>query len=61
MNTAKAIQELSQVNFEAIIKAACKQFTDACFDEGLTVEKTQQLLYSKEGLDTIAKLAAKAI
>jgi len=61
MNTAKAIQELSQVNFEAIIEAACKQFTDACFEEGLTVEKTQQLLYSKQGLDTIAKLAAKAI
>lgn len=61
MNTATTIQELSQVNLEAIIQAACKQFTDACFDEGLTVEKTQQLLYSKEGLETIAKLAAKAI
>jgi hypothetical protein len=60
-NLETAKQELSNVNMTAIIEAACKQFTDACFDEGLTVEKTQQLLYSKQGLDTIAKLAAKAI
>ena len=45
----------------AIIEAACKKFTDACYDEGLTVEKTKRMMYSAEGLDIIAKLAAKTI
>ena len=45
----------------AVIQAACKQFTDACYDEGLTVEKTKRMMYSAEGLEVIAKLAAKAI
>ena len=60
-NVQTAIQEMGKVNFTAIIEKATKQFTDACFDEGLTIEKTQKLLYSKQGLDIIAKLAAKAI
>lgn len=61
MNTAKAIQELTNVNLQAIIEDACKKFTDACFDEGLSVEKTQRLMFSKQGMETIAKIAAKAI
>ena len=60
-NAQTAIQELSKVNFAAIIEAATKQFSNACFDEGLTAEKTRQLMYSAEGLEVIAKLAAKAI
>jgi hypothetical protein len=62
MNTAeKAKQELSKVDFQHIIAIATKKFTDACYDEGLSVEKTKQLLYSKQGLDTIAKIAAELI
>jgi hypothetical protein len=60
-NAQTAIQELGKVNFAAIIEAATKQFSNACFDEGLTVEKTRQLMCSAEGLEIIAKLAAKAI
>lgn len=60
-NAQTAIQELSKVNFAAIIEVATKQFSNACFDEGLTVEKTRQLMCSAEGLEVIAKLAAKAI
>ena len=61
MNKQQAINELSQVNLEEIIKATCKKFTDACYDQGLTVEKTQQLMYSEQGLQLIAELAAKEI
>lgn len=60
-NLETAKQELSNVNMTAIIEAACKKFTDACYDEGLTVEKTKRMMYSAEGLDIIAKLAAKTI
>ena len=60
-NLETAKQQLSNVNMTAIIQAACKQFTDACYDEGLTVEKTKRMMYSAEGLEVIAKLAAKAI
>ena len=60
-NAQTAIQELGKVNFAAIIEAATKQFSNACFDEGLTVEKKRQLMCSAEGLEVIAKLAAKAI
>jgi hypothetical protein len=62
MNTVeKAKQELSKVDFQNIIAIATKKFTDACYDEGLSVEKTKQLLYSKQGLDLIAKTAADLI
>lgn len=62
MNTVEtAKQELSKVNFYQIIETVTKQFTDACYDEGLSVEKTKKLLYSKQGLDLIAKEAAKLI
>ena len=62
MNTVeKAKQELSKVDFQHIISIATKKFTDACYDEGLSVEKTKQLLYSKQGLDTIAEIAAELI
>ena len=60
-NVQTAMQEMGKVKFTAIIEKATKQFADACFEEGLTIEKTQKLLYSKQGLDIIAKLAAKAI
>ena len=57
----KAKQELSKVEFQNIIAIATKKFTDACYDEGLSVEKTKRLLYSKQGLDIIAKTAAELI
>ena len=53
--------ELSKVNFYKIIEIATKKITDACYDEGLSVEKTKRILYSKQGLDLIAKEAAKLI
>lgn len=62
MNTVEtAKQELSKVDFQHIIAMATKKFTDACYDEGLSVEKAKQLLYSKQGLDAIAKIAAELI
>jgi hypothetical protein len=54
-------KELSKVDFYKIIEIATKKFSDACYDEGLSVEKTKKLLYSKQGLDIIAKEAAKLI
>ena len=54
-------KELSKVDFYKIIEIATKKFTDACYDEGLSVKKTKKLLYSKQGLDIIAKEAAKLI
>jgi len=48
-------------DFSKIIELATKKFTDACYDQGLSVEKTKQLLYSKQGLDLIAKTAADLI
>lgn len=59
VETAK--EELSKVDFKNIIAIATKKFTDACYDEGLSVEKTKQLLYSKQGLDLIAKTSADLI
>ena len=59
LETAK--KELSKVDFSKIIKLATKKFTDACYDQGLSVEKTKQLLYSEQGLDLIAKTAADLI
>ena len=59
LETAK--KELSKVDFSKIIELATKKFTDACYDQGLSVEKTKQLLYSKQGLDLIAKTAADLI
>jgi len=60
-NVEVAKAELSNVNFQSLIQAACKEFTDACFDEGLTADKARQLMLSAEGLEVIAKLAAKRI
>ena len=45
-NLETAKQELINVNMTAIIQAACKHLTDACYDEGLTVEKTNRMMYS---------------
>ena len=53
--------ELSKVNIYEAIQIATKQFTDACYDEGLSVEKAKKLMVSKQGLDLIAKRAAKLI
>jgi len=60
-NVEKAKAELSKVDFEALIQSVCREFVDACIDQGLSVEKTRQLLVSAEGLDLIAELAAKRI
>lgn len=59
--TQTAKRELSKVNFYEIIEIATKKFTNACYDEGLSIEKTRKLIHSKEGLDIIAKEAAKLI
>jgi len=56
-----AKQELSKVNFYKIIEIATKKFIDACYQEGLSIEKTKKLIQSKQGLDVIAKEAAKLI
>ena len=37
-------KELSKVDFYKIIEIATKKFTDACYDEGLSVEKTKKQL-----------------
>ena len=60
-NTQTVKQELSKVNLYQIIEIATKKFTDACYDQGLSIEKTRKLIHSKEGLDVIAKVAAELI
>ena len=60
-NTETVKQELSKVNFYEIIEIATKKFADACYDMGLSVEDARRIMISKEGLDVIAKEAAKLI
>jgi len=41
---------LSKNDTSQILKYVLLQFTNACYDEGLSEEYTKKLLYSKEGL-----------
>ena len=59
VETAK--QELKKVNIYEAIDIATKQFVKSCYDLGLSVEKSKRIMVSKEGLDVIAKEAAKLI
>jgi len=64
MNTLKLElikQELSEVNFHKIIEIATMNFSNACHEMGLSVEDARRIMISKEGLDVIAKEAAKLI
>ena len=61
ISTETVKQELSKVNIYEAIDIATKQFVKSCYDLGLSVEKTQRIMVSKEGLDVIAKEAAKLI
>jgi len=54
-------QELSKVNIYEALDIATKRFLNACYDLGLSVEQSRRIMISKEGLDTIAKEAAKLI
>jgi hypothetical protein len=54
-------RELSKVNIYEAIDIATKRFTNACYDLGLSVEQSQRIMVSKQGLDVIAKEAAKLI
>jgi hypothetical protein len=53
--------ELSKVNIYEAIDIATKRFTNACYDLGLSVEQSQRIMVSRQGLDVIAKEAAKLI
>ena len=57
----EAISTLSKVDFAALTAKACQAFCAAAQDEGLSVEKTRQLMTSKEGMDTLAQWMAKNI
>ena len=54
-------RELSKVNIYEAIDIATKRFTNACYDLGLSVEQSQRIMVSRQGLDVIAKEAAKLI
>lgn len=54
-------QELNKVNIYEAIDLATKQFINSCYDLGLSVEKSKRIMLSKQGLDVIAKKAAKLI
>jgi hypothetical protein len=54
-------RELSKVNIYEAIDIATKQFTNACYDLGLSVEQSQRIMVSRQGLDVIAKEVAKLI
>jgi hypothetical protein len=53
--------ELSKVNIYEAIDIATKRFVNACYDLGLSVEQSQRIMVSKQGLDVIAKEVAKLI
>ena len=57
----EAITTLSKVDFAALTAKACQAFCAAAQDEGLSVEKTRQLMMSKEGMDTLAQWMADNI
>lgn len=61
LRTETVKRELSGVNIYEAIQIATKIFSDACYDEGLSVEKARKLMHSKQGLDIIAKKAAELI
>ena len=65
MKNSKRVQEvkkeLSKVNIYEALDIATKRFVNACYDLGLSVEQSRRIMISKEGLDTIAKEAAKLI
>ncbi len=65
MKNSKRVQEvtaeLSKVNIYEAIEIATKKFSNACYDLGLSIEQSRRIMISKEGLDTIAKEAAKLI
>ena len=63
-NTAtmnEAITTLSKVDFTSLTAKACQAFCAAAQDEGLSVEKTRELMMSKEGMDTLAQWMADNI
>ena len=53
--------ELRKVNIYEAIDIATKRFTNACYDLGLSVEQSQRIMVSKQGLDVISKEVAKLI
>ena len=63
MKNSKRVQEakaeLSKGNIYEAIEIATKNFSKACYALGLSVEQSRRIMTSKEGLDTIAKEAAK--
>ena len=60
-NLETAKREMSKVNFTDETAKAVKKFTDACYDLGISAEEAQRLMYSKQGLDMLAKLISKNI
>ena len=48
----------TKAQFEAAIKMAIAEYTNAAFDEGISPEKAQRLMMSREGLDLLANRAA---
>ena len=48
----------TKAQFEAAIKMAIAEYVNAAFDEGISPEKAQRLMMSREGLDLLANRAA---
>ena len=49
---------LTNAQFERALKVAVAEYTQAAIDEGVTAQKAQRLLMSRQGLELIAQRAA---
>jgi len=48
----------TQAQFELALKVAVAEYTRAAIEEGVTADKAQRLLMSRQGLEVLAKRAA---
>lgn len=59
MNLEAIKQEVpTKAQFERALKVAVAEYTQAAIDEGVTAQKAQRLLMSRQGLELIAQRAA---
>ena len=59
MNLEAIKQEVpTKAQFELALKVAVAEYTQAAIAEGVTADKAQRLLMSRQGLELIAKRAA---
>ncbi len=47
------METISKKELSMIVEFATLQFSNACYEQGLSVEEARRIFYTKEGLETI--------